>query len=271
MLSWICPDCGCDCSPTDQECPDCSDLVQAGMLALARAVQEQRDSLPPPPEIPLQDLVTRPPHRIDVRPPIAAAPRYTEPQTVPIPLRPPVLPVLTAVGERPVAPPPVISSPVTVPVPVTVTAKRSKGPLLPGWLISVLVATLLSLGGAAVIRNMEAEHKAEAASNTGAVTQEASDHSIEVTALRVLGGPRFGSQLQFIVVNHSANIVSNGKLHIAVRSIAAPANSEPLFTVSAVVTGLAPYSSREMTTDIQNARSSDFPGWDHLKAEVQVQ
>src|SRR5437773_9699546 len=56
MVSWICPECACECAPTDHECPDCTDLVQAGILALANTVQTQLDVLPPPPGI--QSLVS---------------------------------------------------------------------------------------------------------------------------------------------------------------------------------------------------------------------
>lgn len=267
MLSWICPDCGCDCAPTDQECPDCSDLVQAGMVALARAIQEQRDSFPPPPEIPLQDLVPGPRHSIEARPPVPAAPRYVEPQPEPISPSRPMLPSASQAPEENA----LLAAPLppSVPMPMPMPVKTARRAILPGWLISVMVATILSLGGAALIRNMETEHKAEAASTgqAGAVPTEASDRTVEVTALRVLGGPRFGWQLQYIVVNHSATDLGNLNLRIVVRSTNSRA---PLFTVSAVVTELAAYSSREMTSEIQDVRATDLPEWDRLKAEVQV-
>src|SRR5579872_4261338 len=107
MLSWICPDCGCDCAPTDQECPECSDLVQAGMVALARTVQEQRDSFPAPPEIPLQDRVPGVRHSIEARPPVPAAPRFAEPEPQPIAASRPILPMSSGELERH-QPPPVI-------------------------------------------------------------------------------------------------------------------------------------------------------------------
>jgi|ERR1051326_112718 hypothetical protein len=261
MLSWICPDCGCDCAPTDQECPDCTDLVQAGMVALARTVQEQRESLPPPPEIPLQNLVPGPQHSIEVRPPVAAAPRYVEPLPEPISPCRPVLPLTSGDVER--QPPPVI----TLPVPVNPRRRLS----MPGWLISLLVATTLSLGGAALIRNMETEHKAEAStSGSRQSAQPAGDRNIEVTALRVLAGTRPGSQLQYVVVNHSPTALANVSLRIAVRSADARATAPPLFTISTLVTGLAPFASREMSTEMDDVRAADLPEWDRLKAEVQV-
>jgi hypothetical protein len=264
MLSWICPDCGCDCAPMEQECPDCSDLVQAGMVALARAIKEQSDSWQPPPEIPLQDRVPGRPYSIAARSAPPAAPRSFDLQPEPISPRRPVLP-LSSGGWARLAPPV---------APLRVPEKSWNRVTVPGWLISVLVATALSLGGAAVIRNMETEHKAEAASlgahQAGAISQETSDQAIEVTALRVLGGPRFGFQLQYIVVNHSPTALANTALRISVRSTGARATAQPLLTISAVVTGLAPFSSREMATDIEEVQATNFPDWEHLKAEVQV-
>jgi len=226
------------------------------MVALARAVQEQRDSLPPPPEIPVQDWVPGPQHSIVARPAVATAPRYVEPQPEPISPCRPVLPAASGGSERQA--PPVMPLPVPGKTPGRVT--------LPGWLVSLLVATGLSLGGAALIRNMETEHKAKAASSD--VHQSG---AIEVTALRVLGGPRFGSQLQYIVVNHSPTALANLTLRITVRATDSRASAPPLFTISAWVSGLAPFASREMTTDIEDIQATDVPEWDRLTTEVQVE
>ena len=255
MLSWICPDCGCDCAPTDQECPDCSDLVQAGMVALARAVEEHRNACPQLPVIPIQDRVAAPPPSIVPRAALALVTlRCDEPLPEDMPASPPLLPVLSAASEQPVMaiPPPPEQQPV------------KQRAMLPGGLISVMVATNLSLGGAAIIRNMESDHKAQAASTQPAST---SDANIEVTALRVLGGPRYGSHLQYVVVNHSSTALSNARLRIDVLSTSA---SRPLFTMNVTVTELAAFASREMTTAIQDAQATEIPDWGHLKADVQL-
>lgn len=268
MLSWICPDCGCDCAPTDQECPDCSDLVQAGMVALARAVQEQRDSFPPPPEIPLQDRVPVPAPAIEARTVPAEPPRTTEPEPAPMSAPAAILPMASGPADHqmlPPVPPPLIAA---QPPPV----KTQRRPMLPGWLISLLVATTLSLGGAAIVRNMDANRKAEAASPPGGqAAGGASDSPVEVTGLRIVGGPRFGPQLQYIVVSHTATPLSKLNLRILVRSTSLPSGSQPLLTFTASVNELAPFSSQEMSSDLDDTQSSGLPGWERLKAEVQVQ
>ena len=221
------------------------------MVALARAIQEQRDSFPPPPEIPLQDRVPGPRYSIEARPPVAAAPRYVEPLPEPIAPGRPLLPVASESLER--------QAPPVIPLPVPVKTRSHVS--VPGWLISVLVATALSLGGAALIRNMETEHKAEAASPA---VRKSGAAPIEVTALRVLGGQGSGSQLQYVVVNHSPTALENVMLRITVRASDSRASAPPLFAVSAAISGLGPFAAREMATNIEDVRVADLPEWDRL-------
>ncbi len=266
MLSWICPDCGCDCAPTDHECPDCADLVQAGMLALAKGVQEQLVSLPPPVEIPLGERVPGGFRSIAPRPAVAGALRTIEP--VPeLPALRPLLPnPLGTVSDQPQTPPP--PPPVLEALaPPGPARKRTK---IPGWLLSLIVATVLSLGGAAIVRNMALENKSEAASAPVGQTSSALARSIEVTGLRVLETVQHSSQVRYIIVNHSDTLLSNLSLRIAVRSTASSDSGKPLFTVSALVTGLAPYESREIIADVEDQAAQKIPEWDHLKPEVQV-
>lgn len=278
MLSWICPDCGCDCAPTDNECPDCADLVQAGMLALARAVQSHAITAPPPPEIPLQDPVAI------VFAPIAPRPAQ------PLELRPaqldlqapaqaaPLIPLSSGgMAEAPVAaaPIPTVQAETAV-VPTRAVAKQAppsaaKRTKVPGWLLSLVVATLLSLGGAAIVRNMAEqgnnEPRAAARPHTPSSPQAAFIPYVEITGLRVMVDLKNTSQLRYIIVNHSSTLLSNLSLRVSVHSGSA---SKPLFTISAVVTGLAPYESREMVAEIDDLASKNIPEWDHLKPVVQV-
>jgi len=266
MLSWICPDCGCDCAPTDHECPDCADLVQAGMLALAKGVQEQLVSLPPPVEIPLGDRVPGGFRSIEPRAAVVSPLRAIEPLPESPALRPFLPgPIATARDRQPETPPP----------PPILEALPQPGPphprrKIPGWLLSLIVATILSLGGAAIVRNMALE-KSEAASTPAGQTSGALAHSIEVTGLRVLENVQHTSQVRYIIVNHSDMTVSNLSLRIAVRSTSASDSAKPLFTVSALVTGLAAYESREIIADIEDQASREIPEWDHLKTEVQIE
>ncbi len=269
MLSWICPDCGCDCAPTDHECPDCADLVQAGMLALAKGVQEQLVNLPPPIEIPLGDRVPGGFRSIAPRHVARAVLCAIEPRPE-LPKLHPFLPSpLGVVEDQPQAPPPP-PPPVLVATPPGAPRKRAR---IPGWLLSFMVATVLSLGGAAIVRNMALENRSEAASTPVAqpsASQTGFARTIEVTGLRVMGDLQHTSQVRYIIVNHSATLVSNLALRIAVHSTTSSNSAKPLFTVSALITGLAPYESREVMADIEDLSTRDIPEWDHLKPEVQV-
>jgi len=226
------------------------------MVALARAIEEEHRNVPPDPDIPMQQQLLGPPPSIFPRSVVVAA-RFVDPEPEPISAPAPLLPRISGTTEAPQAPI------VTLPQPEQARRRAS----LPGWLISLIVATVLSLGGAAIIRNMEADHKAQAASSSPGSTGDA---NIEVTGLRVVGGPRFGSQLQYIVVNHSAAQLANVNLRISVLSTASHASGRPLFSVSTSVAGLAPFASREMTADIEDVQAAQVPEWGHLKTQVEV-
>lgn len=257
MLSWICPDCGCNCAPTDQECPDCTDLVQAGMLALAGALKSHLGQLPPPPEIPLQSLAPVPPPHILPRPAAAEAPRVdAEPEPVsgsPAPALPRRFGIIdTQMAVAPAAPKP---------------SKPPRRSILPGWVVSLMVATGLSLGGAAVVRHMELTRRADAPRD--AIAQPTGlARFVEVTGFRVVDDPQRGSRVQYILVNHSGAAIPSMSLRIAVHSMAAEAGSKPLFTISAVVNGLAPYESREVVATLDNIAAKDIPDWEYLKPDV---
>jgi hypothetical protein len=269
MLSWICPDCGCDCAPAEHECPDCTDLVQAGMLALAEAVQAQLRALPPPFEFPLQKFV---PVAVKPRAPVASGPRVVETEPQPAPFPRPLMHIAW------VAPPTETSPPLLKPA-AQATAQRAQ---VPSWLVSLIVATVLCLGGAVLVRNMAADHKVETPASVPASgvaqsgvpqstpPQNAFVNYVEVTGLRVLVDLKHTSPVRYLIVNHSQTLLSNLALRIVVHSTMAPVGTKPLFTVSALVTGLAPYESREVVAEIEELRATDIPDWDHLKTEVQV-
>jgi len=166
-----------------------------------------------------------------------------------------------------------------LPIPVIAPVKPNGPwrPAIPGWLISLVVATALSLGGAVVVRNMDRAHKAAApvtvpVAEAPSQPQDAFAGFIEVTGLRMIADLKNGSRLHYVVVNHSAAQIANAQLQILVRS-AVPAGSEaakPLFTVSALITGLAPYESRDMTADVENLNTKEIPDWQFLKPEVRL-
>lgn len=242
------------------------------MLALAEAVQAQLRALPQPVEIPLQDLVPGELCAVEPRAPVASGPRLIEPEPQAASSPRPLMPIAW------VAPPLETSPPLPEPA-AQATAQRAK---VPSWLVSLIVATVLCLGGAVLVRNMAADHKIDTpvslpASGTAPVSlsqtsapQNAFVQYVEVTGLRVLVDLKHTSQVRYLIVNHSQTLLSNLALRIVVHSTIAPAGDKALFTVSALVTGLAPYESREVVAEIEDLRATDIPDWEHLKTEVQV-
>ncbi len=229
------------------------------MLALAQAMKSHFGSRVPFSERPLADRFPEGLNAIEPRAQAAFAPVaiQLQPETVKCPC-----PVLPRTADRPAAV--VIET-----VAETPAARRRPG--VPGWAISLLVATALSLGGAVVIRNTTAVRRAEAAqpATHGLASQETSAPFIEVTGLRVVADVNRRLHVQYVVVNHSAAQVSNLVLRIAVRSALA-SSPEPLFTISALLTGLGPFASREVVTDVEDVRAPNIPDWQYLKPKVQI-
>lgn len=239
------------------------------------------------------------PEPIAVAPePIAVAPEpapfqpvlqtWTPPPPVARPLNSPPPAVIDLIPDAPAPavalPPPIQHDPIpasaaqavaAVPPVTPVAQKAASRATVPGWLVSLVVATALSLGGAVIVRNMDVGHKAAAASPAAedpAAPERAFAGAIEVTGLRVIADLKSGSRLHYVVVNHSGAQVSNAQLQISVRSGTASsgASGAPLFTVSALVTGLAPYESREMVADIESLNTKEIPDWQFLRPEVHL-
>jgi hypothetical protein len=94
---------------------------------------------------------------------------------------------------------------------------------------------------------------------------------VEVTGLRVVADLNHRSQVQYIVVNHSATQLSAMSIRIAVRSSADPTGSAPLFTVSTVIPSLGPHQSKEIRTDLDSQlRTSSIPDWEYLRTDVHI-
>jgi hypothetical protein len=163
-------------------------------------------------------------------------------------------------------------------------ARSKKGIGLPAWITSLVIATSLFLVVAVMLQHLSTtrgEAKAAVASTPSQVTASApaapafEQHPfarfVEVTGLRVVADLNHRSQVQYIVVNHSATQLSSMSIRIAVRSSADPAGSAPLFTVSTVIPSLGPHQSKEIRTDLDSQlRSSSIPDWEYLRTDVQI-
>jgi len=177
--------------------------------------------------------------------------------------------------------PPELENYIEAPPARSAGARKAIG--LPAWIVSLVIASSLFLAIAVAMQYLSTSPQAKAAvvpAPSAAVAsapaapafeQHPFARFVEVTGLRVVADLNHRSQVQYIVVNHSATQLSGMTIKIAVRSSAEPAGSSPLFTVSAVVPSLGPHQSKEIRTDLDSQlRSSAIPDWEYLRTEVQV-
>ena len=154
------------------------------------------------------------------------------------------------------------------------TARKKAG--LPAWTVSALVAVTLFLGVGSLLQYWAANRDTKSVSPSSqagdppATPAQQSSSVVEVTGLRVLPGTQ-RSQLEFIVVNHSATPLTSVGLNIAVRSSSSRTQTLPLFTISTTIPSLGAYQSREFRAELDpQLRASEIPDWQSLQADVRV-
>lgn len=161
---------------------------------------------------------------------------------------------------------------------------RKKRTAAPTWMVSVLVAMALFIGAGAALQYLTANRDAKAASVTPTAppTGEpaltpipvAEEHPgarfVEVAGVRVVTTANKKPQLQYIVINHSANELTGLNIHIAVHSADAPTGT-PLFRVSSVIPSLAANQSKEIRTDVDaGLKDGSLPDWQSLRTDILI-
>ncbi len=162
------------------------------------------------------------------------------------------------------------------------SAKRGS---LPTWMLSLLIATALLLGGVSLVQYLNADrgesrpaaasaqpssHSAASAAPSGAVEEHPASRFVEVAGVRITNGLNHRPQLQYIVINHSSKELTGLGIRLALRS-GSDANSAPILTVSSKVPALGAYQSREIRTELDGDwRTSSLPDWQSLRTDVQV-
>ena len=154
---------------------------------------------------------------------------------------------------------------------------------MPGWAVTLLVAVgVLALGAAAyyyLLPSMTGRSAAErsspfeevpAAGSMSASTNRLA-RFIEVTGFRITEDAKKRTQIQFLVVNHSAADIGDlaGKIHL--RSINAEPDEAAISSFDFNTSRLGPYESVEfkvLTTS--SLRAYELPDWQYLTAEVEI-
>lgn len=95
---------------------------------------------------------------------------------------------------------------------------------------------------------------------------------LEITGLRVVETPKQKLMVQMIVVNHSAADLPELNLEVKLRSTKADPEAEPISTFKARVPGMGGYESAEVKAEAATKlRAYEFPDWQFLRAEFEVQ
>ena len=167
------------------------------------------------------------------------------------------------------------------------TAQRTKvaikpaksGGGAPGWLVSGGVMLLLLAAALAVVFYLYPRTVADAkptptpaeAATAPAPSASSSPLSkfIEVTGFRIVVDSNKKSEVQYLVVNHSAADISNANVFITLHGV--KPGQAPVCRFSFKVPSLGPFESKEMSSPIEKAPPTlSLPTWQDLRADVQI-
>lgn len=146
----------------------------------------------------------------------------------------------------------------------------------PGWMISLLVALLILLASTWFVQKSAfADRFLVTHADNSAPPSDAALGAfpsmakyVEVTGLRASVDSKSGSDIRYVVVNHSAADLP--AFQIKVRVHPRKGNAE-IFSFTAVVPGLGPNESREMHTTISSQlHSYEVPEWSNMRVEAHV-
>jgi hypothetical protein len=245
MFTWICPQCGREVGPAYNECPDCNPKT-------APAAAERPAYQPPPPAY--------------APPPPPPAPVY-QPAPPPPPPPDPVYQPAPVVS----APPPAYAPP---------ARRRSAGPALPTWLLTVLFAfAFLGLGagiywlvGAARGHGQtSAAAEENPAANAGA-NANPFQKFVEVAGVRFGEDPKHkdATVVKFVVVNHSETEIPGLTGTVTLWARPRKSGDDPQGTFGFTAT-MGPYETKEATAPlVTKLKIYELPDWQNVSADVQI-
>lgn len=157
------------------------------------------------------------------------------------------------------------------------TPKKSAG--APGWVVSLGVMLLLLAAGLGIVFYLMPRTVADAkpgptpaeAATATASTGPASPLAkfIEVTGFRIVVDGNKKSEVEYLVINHSAADISDANIFITLRNV--KPGQPPVCRFSFKVPSLAPFESKEMSSPIEKTtRAVTLPDWQDLRADVQI-
>lgn len=156
---------------------------------------------------------------------------------------------------------------------------------LPGWLVALLVATVLvGLGAAGYFYLLPSSRARQAgaepappALETVAAAPAAGGKPhplakyIEITGFRIIEDARKNVQVKYVVVNHSNAELADLAMDLTLRPSTARPEDQPIASFSVKVPALLPYESREFSSTAKTQlRAYELPDWQFLRAEFRI-
>jgi hypothetical protein len=94
--------------------------------------------------------------------------------------------------------------------------------------------------------------------------------AIEVTGFRIQMDPEQKAEIQYLVVNHTANAISGVTVYVTLHAASAP-GQPPIARFQFVAPNLGAYQAKEMASAIERiTRPIAVPNWQELRADVEI-
>jgi hypothetical protein len=159
--------------------------------------------------------------------------------------------------------------------------------LIPGWAATVLiVGTVLVAGFNSIFSivprsggetkvsagsDVEASSSAPASAVPAAPETNSLSKAIEVTGFRIQMDPSKKPEIQYLVVNHTANPFSGVTVYVTLHAAHEAPGQPPIGKFQFGAPDLKPYESKEMASAIERVnRPAGLPQWQDLRADVEI-
>lgn len=232
MFTWICPKCGSEVPPSENECPNCRARANAAAA--------------PAPPAPASTVQPSPMTTSAFEGPGAAPPPPSAPAVV-------------------IAPPP----PTPVPTPVHRTSTLS--PALVAVISAVAIVALLAIlylfvlpRGAAKAPNIALEKPGTSGPNLA--TAHPLAKYIEVTGLRLAEAGEGQAKIVFVAVNHSAADLPELDAHLTLNG-----GGKAIFDFPVTIPSIGPYESKDVATTVKTTlKPYEMPDWQTLQPALRI-
>ena len=166
------------------------------------------------------------------------------------------------------------------PIPVASARKPGK-PLAPKWLTGAMIIGAVMAVGLNGVFSLATRPAAEAKPSLveaapAMPVQPASAASplskaIEVTGFRIQMDPEKKAEIQYLVVNHTANTIAGVTVYVTLRTANAAAGQAPLAKFQLAAPNLGAYQAKEMASAIERVtRPIALPDWQDLRADIEI-